>query len=94
MTNTTNNLEWYQQAPIWLIVAFFITMISLTFLFSRPTVKLNPGHLKVIGFVVIGFLGVYAGLVVENATNATAVFGLLGALIGFVVGKASKADET
>jgi hypothetical protein len=81
------------DAPLLLVVAFSITIVSLSFLFSRPAIKFGPGHLKSIALVVVGFLGVFAGLVVSNPTNATAVFGLLGALIGFVVGRSSKSDD-
>lgn len=80
--------------PALLVIAFSVTIISIAFLFSRPNIKFGSGHLKIVACVVIGFLGVFAALVVSNPVNSTAVFGLLGALIGFVVGKTSRTNDT
>ena len=43
--------------------------------------------IRIIGISTIAFVGVFAALTVDNPTNAPAVFGLLGTIAGYLIGR-------
>ena len=49
---------------------------------------------RTLSVTILGFLGLIAALTVSKEANATSIFGLLGALGGFVLGKIYFEDKS
>lgn len=78
---------WYEAVEIFLIIAYAIAIAGEVILL-RPLVREHDGHaVSLLGLTTVGFLGLFAALVVSNERNSAAVFSLLGAVAGFLAGR-------
>ncbi|MBK8067247.1 MAG: hypothetical protein IPK27_06375 [Rhodanobacteraceae bacterium] len=76
-----------------LVIAFVATVVSEVVLLSKSGSKYGAGGIQMVGFTVVAFLGDFSALVVSSPNNASAVFGLLGAVAGFLVGKGAPGKD-
>lgn len=82
-------MPWYAQSGLLLVIAFVVGVSVEAYLFVRLRLTVGADAVRIVGFTVIGFLGVYAALVIDKPTNAAAIFGLLGVIAGFMAGKST-----
>lgn len=79
--------EWYTQNGLLLVIAFIVVVVAEVVLLIKSESKYGVGGVQIIGLTIVAFLGVFSGLVVASQNNASAVFGLLGAVAGYLVGR-------
>ena len=74
-----------------LVVALtMVVVIGLQLFGTRKDVSSAADPM--VPLTTIGFLGLLAALIVSNQQNATAVFGLLGGLAGFFIGRKERSE--
>jgi hypothetical protein len=68
-----------------LILVFVIVVIAQIRLAGKRV--WNATSVRLVGITTIAFIGVFAALTVDNAQNGPAIFGLLGTIAGYLLGK-------
>jgi energy-coupling factor transporter transmembrane protein EcfT len=74
--------------PVLLIVVFVIVVIAQIRLAGKRV--WNSTSVRLVGITTIAFIGVFAALTVDNPQNGPAVFGLLGTIAGYLLGRTDK----
>jgi hypothetical protein len=80
-------VQWHAQNGLLLVIAFIVVVVAEVVLLTKNGEKYSARGVQIIGLTIVAFLGVFSGLVVSSASNASAVFGLLGAVAGYLAGK-------
>ena len=71
-----------------LIIVFVIVVLSQIRVAQK---KLwNNTSIRIVGITTIAFVAVFAGLTVNDPRNGPAVFGLLGTIAGYLLGRTDK----
>jgi hypothetical protein len=96
-TPTPQLLPWTERAlgedfvSVLLIFVFVIVVISQIRLAQKKV--WNSASIKIVGITTIAFIGVFAALTVDNQQNGPAIFGLLGTIAGYLLGKSDRPNS-
>jgi hypothetical protein len=89
-TDQGNNRPFGEDFSTVLLMIAFVLIIGGQLLLAWKK-KWNVLSIRIIGISTIAFVGVFAALTVDNQTNAPAVFGLLGTVAGYLIGRGDAA---
>jgi hypothetical protein len=76
---------WFEQNSLLILVAFvIIVLVQMAMAWRKGW---TTSAVRIVGITTIACLGVFAALTVSNEKNGPAVFGLLGTVGGYLLGR-------
>jgi hypothetical protein len=75
-----------------LILTVFVVVVMAEVRLARVKAW-SANAVRIIGLTTIAFVGVFAALTVDNEKNGPAVFGLLGTIAGYLLGRSDRHER-
>ena len=84
----TTYIKEHANAGVFSITLITIVSLQLIMIYRRGG---SRSSYRLVSITIISFVGLLAALTVSNQHNASGIFGLLGTIVGYLIGK-SKQD--